>query len=96
MNFNWKRKLGSLFLSVAVAACAIPVIPVYADGSLEVVFEDITETDPNVLQGEAKIQVSVRGVSGEVSIAQTYMIFEGDLKYKAIEFLQGSNNYEQK
>ena len=85
-------------ISLLVAVCVfLSLSPAFAseNGNIQIIFEDITETDTTTLLGEAKIKVSVKGVAGNVSIAQIALEFEGDLKYKSIQFLKGENNPPQ-
>ncbi len=91
MKHTWTARIGTL----AIAAClAFSSMPVFADGAkqLTVTFTDITATDSTTLSGEAKVKVSVQGADGNVSIAQTALDFDGDLKYKSVNYLQGSDN----
>lgn len=62
-----------------------------AQESIEIIFTDVTGTLPGVDEGEAKIKVSVSGITGDVSMAQVAMEFSGDLKYKSTDFLKGTN-----
>ena len=91
MQHTWTAKIGTL----AIAAClAFSSMPVFADGAKQITvhFEDITATDSTTLSGEAKVKVSVQGADGNVSIAQTALNFDGDLKYKSVQYLKGSDN----
>ena len=91
MKHTWTAKIGTL----AIAAClAFSSMPVFADGAKQITvhFEDITATDSTTLSGEAKVKVSVQGADGNVSIAQTVLNFDGDLKYKSVQYLKGSDN----
>lgn len=91
MKHTWTAKIGTL----AIAAClAFSSMPVFADGAKQITvhFEDITATDSTTLSGEAKVKVSVQGADGNVSIAQTALNFDGDLKYKSVQYLKGSDN----
>jgi len=91
MKHTWTARIGTL----AIAAClAFSSIPVFADGAKQITvhFEDITATDSTTLSGEAKVKVSVQGADGNVSIAQTALNFDGDLKYKSVQYLKGSDN----
>lgn len=88
MVFSLKKRVASLLLAVSVLAAAFAAMPVFAADNIEIVFEDVTETDPAIQQGEAKIKVSVRGADGDVSIAQVAVSFAGDLRYKGVEYAQ--------
>lgn len=93
MNVNWRRRVGLILLSASLILGMLSGVAVYAAAdNIEVIFTDVTSTDQTTLAGEAKIKVSVKGAGGDVTIAQMALIFNGDLKYKSIEFLQGGNN----
>lgn len=92
MRTKFISKIGSL----AVAACiAFSSMPIFAaeNKNIEVSFSDITNT-ANVLKGEAKVKVSVKGADGKATIAQMAFNFDGDLKYKSTQFLKGKNDPE--
>lgn len=89
-----RRKIISLLVALCIIL-PLPSVIASAAGSVQILFEDITETDTTTLLGEAKIKVSVKGAAGNVSIAQTSLEFEGGLKYKSIQFLKGENNPPQ-
>lgn len=83
----------TLFLVLGMLAANIPVFAVnQSEDQITVTFTPVTATDLTTLSGEAKILVSVSGAEGDVSIAQLAMTFTGDLEYKSIQFLQGTNN----
>ncbi len=91
MKSNWKAK----FLSTMTAACLIfSAMPVFAAGAKNITihFEDVTASDTDTLAGEAKVKVSVKGAAGNVSIVQTALDLDGDLKYKSVKYLKGSDN----
>ena len=91
MKHTWRARIGTL----AITAClAFSSMPAFADGTkqIKVTLTDITATDATTLSGEAKVKVSVQGADGNVSIAQTALDFNGDLKYKSVNYLQGSDN----
>ena len=93
MNVIWKKKVGASLVAASMLAGAAPVMPVLAAAdNIEIILTDVTAEHQDTLKGEAKIKVSVKGAGGKVSAAQTALKFEGDLKYKSIEFLQGENN----
>ena len=93
MYINWTKKLGSLLLAAVIALGTLSSVPVAAAASnIEVILENVTTDNPSTLEGEAKIKVSVKGAGGKVTAVQTALAFDGDLKYKSIEFLQGTNN----
>lgn len=85
------KRLLTLLIGISLVFGTLPVF-VSAEDSVKILFEDITATDASALKGEAKIKVSVSGVAGNVSIAQLSLEFDGDLKYKSIQFLVGENN----
>ena len=86
MVFNLKKRIASLLLATSVLGTAFAAMPVFAADNIEIVFEDVTDTDPTIQQGEAKIKVSVKGADGDVSIAQVAFSFAGDLRYNGTEF----------
>lgn len=91
MKLTWKMR----WLTLMIAFCMVlgGGLPAAAAAEpIEVILTDVTETDLTTLSGEAKIKVSVKGASGNVSIAQMALSFTGDLAYKSIQFLQGENN----
>ena len=90
MNF----RLGTRISAAAAAVClALSALPVFADDteSFSVHFEDVTASDSTTLSGEAKIKVSISGISGNTTIIQNAFKFDG-LKYKSVRFLKGENN----
>lgn len=66
-----------------------------ANTGMEVVLTDVTNSDLTTLKGEAKVKVSVKGIAGSVSASQFLFKFDGDLKYKSIQFLKGKNEPPQ-
>ncbi|MBQ7096957.1 MAG: fibronectin type III domain-containing protein, partial [Clostridia bacterium] len=96
MDIKWLKKIGSLILAVTVIFGLQTVVPVAAAADeIEIVLTDVTQDDPTTLLGEAKVKVSVRGAVGNVFIAQLALEFDGELKYKSIDFLKGENNPPQ-
>ena len=91
MKFKFMQKAGVLAVAVCLALSAMPVFGADSN-SIEVVLEDITETETTTLAGESKVKVSVKNAEGQVSIAQIPLTFGDGLKYKSIEFLKGENN----
>lgn len=81
--------LTMLFASGSVYAADDAVL---SEDTIEIIFTDVTSKRTDVLEGEAKIMVSVSGAEGIASIAQTSLKFSGNLKYKSITFLEGENN----
>ncbi len=79
-------------LSVIMIINLMGVCTASADTGIEIILTDVTESNPTTMTGEAKIKVSVKGASGSISAVQTALKFSGDLKYKSIDFLQGTNN----
>ena len=93
MKSKLAMRIGTLAAAVCVAFTSMPVFA--ADGQqAEISFENITATDATTLSGEAKVLVRVRGAEGNVTMAQTALDFDGDLKYKSIKYLKGSDNPE--
>lgn len=86
-----KKKIALLLIAVITAVSSMPVFAAKSE-TINIVFEDITAKDTTTLEGEAKIKVSVDGLDADVSIAQLAMEFSGDMKYKSITYLTGSNN----
>jgi len=92
MQFNWKKILGAMLLTVFVIVGTVAAFPVFAADNIEIILEDVTASDPTTLSGEAKISVSVKGAVGSVTLVQTALKFSGNAKYKSIEFKQGKND----
>lgn len=92
MKFKPMQKAGALAVAVCLAFSAMPVLAADAD-KIEVILTDVTETDLTTLSGEAKIKVSVKGAAGDISEANAAFTFSGDLDYKSVDFLKGSDDY---
>ena len=92
MKFKPMQKLGALAVTVCLAFSAMPVFAADTD-KIEVILTDVTETDLTTLSGEAKIKVSVKGAAGDISEANAAFTFSGDLNYKSVDFLKGSDDY---
>ena len=92
MKFKPMQKAGALAVAVCLALSAMPVFAADAD-KIEVILTDVTETDLTTLSGEAKIKVSVKGAAGDISEANAAFTFSGDLNYKSVDFLKGSDDY---
>lgn len=92
MYFKWLKKVGSIILASSLVFGSQGAIPVSAADNIEIVLTDVTQDEQTTLLGEAKIKVSVKGAVGNVTSVQTALKFEGDLKYKSVDFLQGTNN----
>ena len=87
------NKLITLITAAAMAAAlSAPVFAAEQSEDIQIIFEDVTATDTSTLAGEAKIKVSVEGVTGDVSVAQLDLDFDGDLDYKSITYLTGTND----
>lgn len=86
------EKKATRFFAVllALTLCVSLVAPVFAAGTT--VLTDVTASDPTTLAGEAKIRVSLSGVSGDVSTAQVALSFTGDMSYKSVAFLGGRDD----
>lgn len=96
MYFKWLRNIGAGLLAIALVCGTQASIPVFAAAdNIEIILTDVTQDDQTTLLGEAKIKVSVKGAGGSVTAAQVALKFDGDLKYKSIDFLQGENNPPQ-
>ncbi len=93
MYFERLKKVGSAILALVLVLGMQTAIPVSAaTENIEIVLTDVTQDDQSTLLGEAKIKVGVKGAGGSVTAAQVALCFDGDLKYKSIDFLQGENN----
>ena len=92
MKFKPMQKAGALAVAVCLAFSAMPVLAADTD-NIEVILTDVTETDLTTLSGEAKIKVSVKGAAGDISEANAAFTFSGDLDYKSVDFLKGSDDY---
>ncbi len=94
MKFNGFKKGISALLAVCVMATSTGVV--FADEqpetrNVDFVFENVTDTSAT-LKGEAKIQVGIKGPVGNLQAVQNKIKFSGDLKYKSIQFMQGTNS----
>ena len=92
MKFKPMQKAGALAVALCLALSAMPVFAADTD-NIEVILTDVTETDLTTLSGEAKIKVSVKGAAGDISEANAAFTFSGDLDYKSVDFLKGSDDY---
>lgn len=96
MYFKWFRKVGSVILSaMLVFGIQTEALVSAEEDNIEIILTDVTKDEQSTLLGEAKIKVSVKGAGGSVTAVQVALKFDGDLKYKSIEFLQGKNNPPQ-
>ena len=96
MYFKRLKKVGSVILTAMLIFGMQAAIPVSAAAdNIEIILTDVTEDEQTTLRGEAKIKVSVKGAGGSVTAAQVALEFDGELKYKSIDFLQGTNNPPQ-
>lgn len=92
MKFKMMQKIGALAIAACLAFSAMPVFAADAN-QIEVILTDVTETELTTLSGEAKIKVSVRGAAGDISEVNAAFTFNGDLDYKSVDFLKGSDDY---
>ena len=86
----------AIILIVLMIFAALPATA--SQDGLYIEFIDITggyEKGVQALSGEAKILVRARGLEGDATIVQTAISFDGDLKYKGIQYLIGENNYPE-
>lgn len=98
MNLKRLKRIGAAVLAICVMSA--PTNLVFADETnvnsqkTELVFTDVTATDTTTLQGESKIKVSVKGVTGKASVVETSLKFESNdgVKYKSIQYKLGENN----
>ncbi len=96
MNFKGLKRIMAAALAFCVMAASTTFVlaeETETARSIQFLIEDITASDVNTLQGEAKIRVSVKGEAGTLQNVQATINFpEGELKYKSIQFKAGSNN----
>lgn len=99
MKLNFSTRFLSLLLTFAMVLGCTAFVSAKentASGqSPEIIFTDVTDKRSDVLEGEAKIMVSIQGVEGVASIIQVALEFDtlkDSLKYKSITFLKGENN----
>ncbi|MBQ4087384.1 MAG: S-layer homology domain-containing protein [Clostridia bacterium] len=93
MNKTWKKRVGAFMLAALfVLVGAIPVFAEKASAPIELILEDVTDSDATVLSGQAKLKVSVKGTTESVYGVQTTLSFFGDLSYSSVQFLQGEND----
>lgn len=91
MKKTTMSKLGSLALAACFAFAQLPAFA--ADGdSVQVIFEDVSETDLTTISGEAKIKVTFKGAEGNLSMVNAAFTFDGDLNYIKTDFMKGSND----
>ncbi len=98
MNFKFAKKLCALFLASIITLGSLAVhaaadAEVESDG-VTVLFEDITTSDETTTKGQAKIMVSIAGITGNVSAIQLSLGFseDTDMLYDSILFLIGEDN----
>lgn len=91
MYFKLKSKNGSLLVAAVMATSIFAGLPVMAADNIEVVLEDVTNSNITTLTGEAKIQVSIKGNVDDVTAMQAALDFTGDLDYKAVDYLVEAN-----
>lgn len=89
------RALGK-FLAVllALTLCVSLAAPAFAAGEEAATLTDVTGSEATTQAGEAKVLVSLSGVSGSVSIAQVALSFTGKMSCKSVEFVNGKNDPE--
>ncbi len=92
MKTNWRKRIGSFLLAAFVLV--IGATPVFAEPTepIQLIFEDVTENDPTILSGEAKLKVSLANAADNIYGIQAALNFVGDLQYKSVKYLFGSNN----
>lgn len=82
MYFKKLKKLLSGVLVGAMMLTSISAMPVMAaDGStpnIEIHFDNVTTSDETTTEGQAKIKVSLSGVTDRVTMAQVYAEFQSD------------------
>ncbi len=92
-------RMGKVYIFSFIMIILFTLMPqsyvrVSAAEDLSVIFKDITDTDTSTIAGEAKLLVSVDGAAEDVSIAQLAFSFQGELKFKSIQYLIGEDNPE--
>ncbi|MGN0178592.1 MAG: S-layer homology domain-containing protein [Monoglobaceae bacterium] len=92
MKFKRMLRAGTLAVAICLALSAMPVFAADTD-KIQVVLTDVTESDLTTLSGEAKIKVSIKGAAGNISEANAAFTFSGDLDYKSVDFLKGTDDY---
>ena len=75
MYFNFKKKISSILLAAAFVTGLF--VPAYAANEVEVFMKDVT-SESEVLVGEAKIAISVKG-NGAMNIAQLGITGDGNM-----------------
>ncbi len=92
MKFSFRKNIGAFLVASAMVIGMFAGISAVAAGDhIEVILEDVTESDSTTLTGEAKIKVSIKGAAGTVDAAQVAFHFSGNLRYKTIKFLQNAD-----
>lgn len=90
------KQATAIAAALSICAASFCGITSYAkaekDSNVKIVLDDITAEDTTVMAGEAKVRVSVSGLSGDMTISQIYFDFAGDLKYKSVKYLTGKND----
>ena len=86
------KKIAVLLITIMLLTIAVPVFAA-SNASVEIIFEDVTVSEGSS-KGEAKVKVSVKGLSGDVSISQIHIMNDGDLKFSGIDYAENikSNN----
>lgn len=79
-----------VFTSIGVSATGASS----AKKTFNIVFTDVTKDDPSTMSGDAKIKVSISGITGDIRIAQLGFDFIGGLKYSSIDMLINENDPE--
>ena len=80
MYFKLKRKVGSVLLALAMITSLFAGLPVMAAGNIEVILTPVTD-------GDAKMQVSVKGNVENVTAMQVAFDVTGELEYKGVDYL---------
>ncbi len=90
------KELAALAAALSVCAVSFSGLTTFAeaerDDNVKLILKDITAEDTSTMAGEAKVRVSVSGLDGDMSISQIYFNFSGDLKYKSVKYLTGTND----
>ncbi len=92
MNRSFTLKIKTIALAACVAFSQLPTFALAAQEP-KVAFELATEDDLSAVSGEAKVKVSIEGAEGDISQVNAAFVFVGDLEYRKVDFLQGSDNH---
>ncbi len=89
------NKILSVILAMAVLMASM-CFPAFAANTFDVTFDIVTDDDATTLPKEAKVKISITGLRADVSTVQVNVSFDGDLKYKTIDYHQGEDKLPHK